>query len=159
MSRVKSSAAVIVNEMRDHAKQTRERAARVSKLVRERGYALRHFAAKIGAIREIAWANMDSYTYSIHVQLTDMKVDSMKDPQLVAVLEKLSEFMEAKSTSDYASETYAQRSFRFELNNDDITIRVCLDADLKDLNGTACRRVQVGMETRQVPKFAIECAG
>lgn len=88
----------------------------------------------------------------------DAKVDSLKGERVAKILEIAESlgFDEARS-SDYASEWSASRSFHYDGTFYGVNVSAVVRFELPT-EGEACKRVQVGTEIREVPKYEIRCA-
>ncbi len=85
-------------------------------------------------------------------------VDSLKSERVAKILER-AEALEGfnASTEDCVGESYAMREFSYRSKVGAIRTRLVLSFSLPT-DGEACRRVQVGTELREVPKYEIQCA-
>jgi len=86
------------------------------------------------------------------------RVSSLKSERVADILSR-AEALEGFNTSsrDYVGEEFAQREFSYEGKVGAIRARLTLSFDLPT-DGEACRRVQVGTDVREVPKYEIQCA-
>jgi len=85
------------------------------------------------------------------------KIESLKEgrvPEVLALADKLG--FEFAETKDYASENYAERTYRGTQKVGDVEVKLAITASIKE-GAAGCRRVQVGTEIKQVPKFEIVC--
>lgn len=85
-------------------------------------------------------------------------VDSLKSEKVASILARAEalEGFEA-STNDYVGESYAQREFSYSGKVGSVNANLRITFSLPT-DGEACRRVQVGTEIREVPKYEIQCA-
>ena len=85
-------------------------------------------------------------------------VDSLKSGPVPAICEAILGFgLEATSTSDYAADWCASRTFKFAGNFGGVRLNVCFEANVND-GSDQCRKVQVGTEIKEVAKYEIVCA-
>lgn len=104
------------------------------------------------------WAHWDG-TMDLTLRASfEGNVSNFKEGTVPAVLEGImAAGFEAKKTEDYASEYSAQREYRFEQKVGPVRVVLNFSAVLKEENDS-CRKVQVGTELREVPKFEIVCS-
>lgn len=102
---------------------------------------------------ETAWSN----TPSLYLFL-DANVDSLKGERVAKILEIAESIgFDSTTSSDYASQWSASRCFRYE--GFFFGVRVVTEVRFElPTDGEACRRVLVGTEIREVPKYEIRCA-
>jgi hypothetical protein len=117
--------------------------------------------APVQRLADSCWASPEFYAWDSAVSLSihaRVKVDSLKGPEMGAILAAAEsiEGLEAKATEDYASENYADRTFVYRGMVGACSVRLRIEASLP-IDGPACRRVQVGVEVREVAKYAIAC--
>ena len=133
------------------------------------------FAMAFAAVNTVAkaaeldgkiWASADPEVYyrwngevemsvTAHIEMED--VASLKEgrvPATIAVAEKVG--FEFDITQDYASEHYAQRAYKAVGRFNGVRVRLTLAASVAD-NAEACKRVRVGTEMKEVPKYEIIC--
>ena len=118
--------------------------------------------AAVQRLGENVWANAEYYSWDDSVHLTvhaTVKVDSLKGKQMADILAAAESIqgLEAKATRDYVSENFAERTFSYGGMVGACSVRLVIDATLP-VDGDACRRVQVGTEIKEVPKYEIQCA-
>ena len=103
-------------------------------------------------------ADITVYTSPRLYLYLDAKVDSLKGERVAKILEIAESlgFDEARS-SDYASEWSASRSFHYDGTFFGVDVSAVVRFELPT-EGEACKRVQVGTEIREVPKYEIRCA-
>lgn len=105
-----------------------------------------------GKLHYTSYVYGEEYSASIYLpDVTDMK----NDPRLLALLTKALALCTVQETHDYAGEYSANRNFEFKLprgGNLTIVAEVSLEA------GGACKRVQIGIEMKACPKYALQCA-
>ena len=77
-------------------------------------------------------------------------LEGFKSPRLTKVLSLLEDLGESQRTEDWAQ--YLNRDYTYMVGS--IKVKVC--AYVTDGSQT-CRRVQVGTEIREVPKYKLEC--
>lgn len=103
-------------------------------------------------------ADVSVYSTTRLYMYLDTQVDSLKSDRVARILE-IAESLGFNDTrsSDYASEWSACRSFHYsgECLGIDVSIEVRFNLPT---DGEACKRVQVGTEIREVPKYEIRCA-
>lgn len=88
----------------------------------------------------------------------DTRVDSLKSDRVARILEIAESlgFNETRS-SDWVNEWSASRSFHY--SGDCFGVGVSIEVRFNlPTDGEACKRVQVGTEIREVPKYEIRCA-
>lgn len=88
----------------------------------------------------------------------DTRVDSLKSDRVARILEIAESlgFTETRS-SDWVNEWSASRSFHY--SGDCFGVGVSIEVRFNlPTDGEACKRVQVGTEIREVPKYEIRCA-
>lgn len=102
--------------------------------------------------------------HDVEISLTAyalVTVDSMKDKALADLLEIALTIADSSKTNDYATEHYAQRTFRFARTvqlptGANVELRIDIAAELKP-DGDTCRRVQVGTKLVEEKIYAIAC--
>lgn len=101
------------------------------------------------------WDGEKSLT--LRAGITLQNVDSLKDGRVPMMLELAESYgFTFDGTRDYASETYAERTFSGELKLGKVRVALRLVADIA-ADAQACKRVQVGTELKSVPKYEIVC--
>lgn len=88
----------------------------------------------------------------------DTRVDSLKSDRVARILE-IAESLGFDNTrsSDWVNEWSASRSFHY--SGDCLGVGVSIEVRFNlPTEGEACKRVQVGTEIREVPKYEIRCA-
>ncbi len=118
--------------------------------------------AAVQRLADSVWASAEYYEWddSVHLSIhASVKVDSLKGQQMADILSAAESVqgLEANATRDYASEDYAERSFIYRGMVGKCSVRLVIDARLP-VDGENCRRVQVGTEIKEVPKYEIQCA-
>lgn len=78
-----------------------------------------------------------------------------KDRKLLNTLGRALDRAVPEGSDDYVSEYRAERTYRFRLPNGGF---LDIEARLKGDGSKSCRKVQTGVEIKEVPTFAIECA-
>jgi hypothetical protein len=85
-------------------------------------------------------------------------VDSLKDGPVPAICEAILGFgLEATSTSDYAANWCASRTFKFEGTFGGVRMDVRFEANIND-GSEQCRKVQTGVKLEEVAQYEIVCA-
>lgn len=104
------------------------------------------------------WINWDgSVDNRLDVRF-EGNVDSLKSGPVPAICEAILGFgLEATSTSDYAADWCASRTFKFEGTFGGVRMDVRFEANVND-GSDQCRKVQVGTEIKEVAKYEIVCA-
>jgi hypothetical protein len=101
-----------------------------------------------------SWGANDN---SLHVSIDDT-VSSLKEGAIPAILEFiLSMGLEAKNNRDYADGYCASRSFNFKTKIGGVELTVTIEANIKE-GSDSCKRVQTGVEIKEVAKYEIVCA-
>jgi len=77
-------------------------------------------------------------------------LEGFKSPRLTKVLSLLEDLGESQRTEDWAQ--YLNRDYTYMVGS--IKIRVCAYVTN---DSPTCRRVQIGTEVREVPKYKLEC--
>lgn len=77
-------------------------------------------------------------------------LEGFKSPRLTKVLSLLEDLGESQRTEDWAQ--YLNRDYTYMVGS--VKVQIC--AYVTDDSPT-CRRVQVGTEVREVPKYKLEC--
>jgi len=118
--------------------------------------------AAVQRLAESVWADAEYYEWDDAAHLSihaSVKVDSLKGQQMADILSAAESVqgLEAKTTLDYASENFAERTFIYKGMIGACSVRLAIDARLP-VDGENCRRVQVGVEIKEVPKYEIQCA-
>lgn len=118
--------------------------------------------AAVQRLADSVWANAEYYEWDDSIHLTvhaSVKVDSLKGKQMADILSAAESVqgLEAKATRDYATEYLAERTYEYRGMVGKCSVRLVIDARLP-VDGENCRRVQVGTEIREVPKYEIQCA-
>lgn len=118
--------------------------------------------AAVQRLADSVWASAEYYEWDDAAHLSihaSVKVDSLKGQQMADILGAAESVqgLEANATRDYASEDYAERSFIYRGMVGKCSVRLVIDARLP-VDGENCRRVQVGTEIKEVPKYEIQCA-
>jgi len=116
----------------------------------ERDIALANFVA---GTHGVAYAFVSSYSgvnATIRLSVSSMKKDRRLRNMLTRAIDK--DLMPVE-TEDYVTEWRAERSFAFIMPDGG---RLTIEARLKE-DGETCRKVQVGVETVERPKYALEC--
>lgn len=101
-------------------------------------------------------AHFDAYlcAYQGYVATLSFRVDSIKnDPSLLGMLERAVERKLEIETSDYVSETYAERAFRIALPHGGF---LRIEVEPKE-NSDSCRKVQTGTQLKEVPTYELRC--
>lgn len=140
---------------REHARNVRARVANLQEHQSAITAALA-VTADVLAGADRTWADL---SYAYFAITAEFDVDSLKTgkiPEILALCESLPGFTAASST-DHVSEYSAERTFRYAAQFGDLSVRLRITANLPT-EGAACRRVQVGVETKTVPVYKIECA-
>ncbi len=150
--------------------------ARMKREVAQFAAAKEMFAPAYGLVNQVAKAaalDGDSHVYAepevyvrwdgddadltLRAYVTLYKVESLKEGRVPFVLEQANKLgFDFDTTSDYASENYAERTYRSNLKVGAVQVKLNITASIKD-DAENCRKVQVGVETKQVPKFEIVC--
>lgn len=100
------------------------------------------------------WSATDN---NLHISIDDT-VSSLKEGAIPAILEYiLSMGFESKNTKDYVDNAYASRSYNFKSKIGGVQVTLTIQADVKDDSET-CKRVQTGVEIKEVAKYEIVCA-
>lgn len=99
------------------------------------------------------WAHGQPYGTGVTIGTSLQDVPGLKDPKLMDLLGCLTEMSTEQRSSDYVSETVANRDFRFKLA-DNVTVSV--GVYIAEGNPT-CKSVKIGEETRIVAKYEILC--
>lgn len=104
------------------------------------------------------WINWDgSADNKLDVRF-EGNVDSLREGPVPAICEAILGFgLEATSTSDYAADWCATRTFKFEGAFGGVRMDVRFEANVND-GSDQCRKVQVGTEIKEVAKYEIVCA-
>ena len=101
------------------------------------------------------WNGQVELSVSAHIEMES--VPSLKEgrvPATIAIAEKAG--FEFDITQDYVSESYAQRAYKAIGNFNGVRVRLTLAASVAD-NAETCKRVRVGTELKEVPKYEIVC--
>lgn len=99
----------------------------------------------------------DEKTLTLRASITLQNVESLKEGRVPMMIEMAESYgFEFNDTRDWASETYAERTYRSEFKMGKVNIKLSLTADIAS-DAQACKRVQVGTELKSVPKFEIVC--
>ena len=77
-------------------------------------------------------------------------LEGFKSPRLTKVLSLLEDLGELQRTEDWAQ--YLSRDYTYMVGSVKVQICVYVEND-----SPTCRRVQIGTEVREVPKYKIEC--
>jgi hypothetical protein len=110
-----------------------------------------------------SWVDVSTYEYNepvkIHLTL-NAKVISMKDglvPQVIKVL--MDAGFNPEKTEDYVSEWTGMRTFKLSRASNDKHVQMILNfqATVKADEAATCRKIQIGVEVKEVPKYALEC--
>ena len=100
------------------------------------------------------WSATDN---NLHVTIDDT-VSSLREGAIPAILEYvLSMGFESKNTKDYADDNFATRSYNFKSKIGGVQVTLTIQADIKD-NSETCKRVQTGVEIKEIAKYEIVCA-
>lgn len=95
--------------------------------------------------------------HTLHVSIDDT-VSSLKEGAIPAILEFiLTMGFESKNTRDYADSGCASRSFNFKTKIGSVEMTLTIDASIKE-GSESCKRVQTGVEMKEVAKYEIICA-
>lgn len=103
-----------------------------------------------------AYEGWNGTTLTANVNVGVM-VDELKTGPVPAMLEAALAYELDVREHDYAGETYASRTYTVTGPIGRVYVRISIDAALANPDGETCRRVQVGTELKEVPKFAIIC--
>lgn len=88
----------------------------------------------------------------------DDTVTSLREGAIPTILEYiLSMGFDSKDTKDYLDTSYAFRSFRFTTKIGGVELNITIEANIKE-GSDSCKRVQTGVEIKEVAKFEIVCA-
>ena len=111
----------------------------------------------VGAEPEV-WEHWDgNKTLTLRAYLTLRNVQSLKEGRVpMALAAAMTNGFAFDETKDYASEYYAERTYRGESRVGNVVIKLSIIADVAS-DAQACKRVQVGTELKSVPKFEIVC--
>lgn len=83
---------------------------------------------------------------------------SLKDGAVPALCEfVMAQGLEAKGSTDWASDSFAERKFRFDGRIGTVDLQVRVVANIKD-GSDACRKVVTGTTLREVNTYEIVCA-
>jgi hypothetical protein len=89
-----------------------------------------------------------------YVATLSFKVDSIKnDPTLLGMLQRAVERNLEVETSDYVTESYAERAFRVTLPHGG---NLRIEVEPKG-NSDSCRKVVVGTTIKEVPQYELRC--
>lgn len=104
------------------------------------------------------WEHWDNEkTLTLRASITLQNVESLKDGRVPMMIETAESYgFEFNDTRDWASETYAERTYRSEFKLGKVNIKLSLIADIAS-DAQACKKVQVGTELKSVPKYEIVC--
>lgn len=102
----------------------------------------------------MGWNGEPSLTANVNA---GVMVDELKTGPVPAMLEAALAYGLDVREHDYAGETYASRTYMVTGPIGRVDVRMSIDAALANPDGETCRRVQVGTELKEVPKFAIIC--
>ena len=101
------------------------------------------------------WDGEKSLT--LRASITLQYVESLKEGRVPMMIELAESYgFTFDGTRDYASETYAERTYSGELKLGKVRVALRLTADIA-ADAQACKKVQVGTELKSVPKYEIVC--
>lgn len=101
------------------------------------------------------WDGEKSLT--LRASITLQNVESLKEGRVPMMLEMAESYgFEFNDTRDWASETYAERTYRSEMKLGKVRVALRITADIAS-DAQACKKVQVGTELKSVPKYEIVC--
>ena len=104
------------------------------------------------------WINWDGTADNKLDVRFEGNVDSLKSGPVPAICEAILAFgLEATSTSDYAANWCASRTFKFEGKCGNVRMDVRFEANIND-GSDQCRKVQVGTKLEEVAQYEIVCA-
>jgi hypothetical protein len=85
-------------------------------------------------------------------------VDSLSTGTIPAIIEFILEMgLNAKKSRDYADSGCASRSYNFETKIGGVEFTLTIEANIKE-NSETCKRVQTGVEIKEVAKYEIVCS-
>lgn len=160
----------IVAEKSQEAEEARERARVIrfhqAKITQTLGFlnrVLARFDEDRDGLTLYTWADVNPWSTTTPVKLSTSiyaTVSSMKIgivPSLIKVL--LDAGFEIEKTTDYVTEWRGSRNFIFERKDaQHVLHRVEFNAVVNDKDEQAtCRKIQVGVEIKEVPKYALDC--
>jgi hypothetical protein len=126
-------------------------------------YAVANTIAKFCAAQgfgKYVYANPTSWGASdngLHISIDDT-VTSLREGAIPAILEfAITMGLEATKGRDYADNYCASRSYNFKTKIGGVELTLTIEANIKD-GSDACKRVQTGVEIKEIAKYEIVCA-
>lgn len=120
---------------------------------------LARFDGKFSSVNN--WIDISGYSTDAVLRIhLELKVTSLTTGPLADLLRFLMEAeLDAKPARDNTGSTYAYREFKFkkEATATMLPIDVVVYASVIEGDDATCRKVQIGVETKEVPVFAIKC--
>jgi hypothetical protein len=84
--------------------------------------------------------------------------ESLTEGVVPAVLEAaLAAGFDATETADRVNEYTAARVYRFSQSIGPLRVTLAVRAEVKNTEGATCKKVQIGTEIKEVPKFQLVC--
>jgi len=162
----------LVNEKADDAKRAanilriaRFHQARTSATMKFMDAVLKRFDETKDGLNAYVWIDVSAYDASedhavtVHITL-NAKISSMKEglvPRVIKVL--MDAGFDTKKTEDYVTDWTGMRIFSLERPVNEKHFRVVIEfqATVVKAADATCRKIQVGVELKEVPKYALEC--
>jgi hypothetical protein len=140
--------------IKQERKQVTERAERLLEKLPLAALDERAAFQLIGQMPERAYFSPYLCAWQGYQATLSFKVDSIKsDPALLGMLQRAVERSLDVETSDYVTESFAERSFRISLPHGG-SLRI--EVEPKG-NSESCRKVVVGMTIKEVPQYELRC--
>lgn len=114
------------------------------------------------ALNAFEWAYITPRVYSendmsLHCKF-ECTADSLKEGKVPAILEAIiSAGFEATDSRDYANESFASRTFRFNQVLNGVQVTLAFEANIEASDAATCRKVQTGTKIEEVATYEIVC--